>query len=208
MRIAFDLDGVLANFVQRYQTDFIRLTGKDLFQEGDIHNPPVWDWPQYRGYSDEEVAMVWKHIKNSPIFWKSLLPLPGVYDLELVIRAIEDSHDVYYVTSRVGATAKRQSEHWIRTHLKYDSMNDPTVLISGKKGAIANALNIDVFVEDNRDNAYDITCYSPNTRVYLLNYNYNQPDPENDTTFHVSQESKVRRVNSLQEVIDRELPNL
>lgn len=208
MRIGFDLDGVLANFVQRYQTDIVRLTAHDLFQPGDIEDPPTWNWPELRGYTAAEMSMVWKHIKGSPVFWASLTALPGAYDLELVIRAIEDSNDVYYVTSRLGATAKRQSELWVEAHLNYDNMAYPTVIVSSEKGDIAKALKLDVFVEDNRDNAYDVAAKSPYTRIYLLNYRYNQPDPDNDTLWDVSQESKIRRVNSLQEVLDRELPNL
>ena len=62
MRLGIDVDGVLANFSKGYAELIIELTGKNLFQPGDIEDPPVWDWDILRGYTKEEVSATWKHI--------------------------------------------------------------------------------------------------------------------------------------------------
>ena len=43
MRIGFDMDGVLSNFVAGFRDALIDVTGKDLLEAGDIDNPPVWN---------------------------------------------------------------------------------------------------------------------------------------------------------------------
>ena len=178
LRIGFDIDGVLANFVRSYQKLFIRLTGEDRFLPGDIEDPPCWDWPTLRGYTEEQTALVWGAIKTDPAFWLNLEPTSDVGLLRLLIRQLERKHDVYYVTSRVGERAKRQSELWLFSQLRYPLSVGPevwpTVLISSEKGECCHALKLDVYVDDNFDNVVDCLKKSVHTRTYLLEKRYNQ----------------------------------
>jgi len=198
MRIGFDVDGVLANFFVPYQNLTLAVDGRNLFQPGDDTNPPTWNWPELRGYSKDVMSEVWRLITASKSFWYNQPPLPGADTLALLIADLEHNHDVYYVTARPGATAKRQTEAWLARHIGYNDIR-PTVLISSNKGYIAKALKLDVYVDDRLDNIVDVERVSPETRAYLLDYNYNRV-PEHQEI--------LRRVKTLGEVFDAELHNL
>lgn len=199
MRIGFDIDGVLAEFVPTYQRLITQTSGRDLFLHGDDIDPPVWDWPALRGYGPAEISAVWKLIKASDSFWCGLGPTNHVATLALLLPALEHQHDIYFVTSRPGASAKRQTEAWLVRHLPYEYTGvRPTVLICHEKGAAAKALGLDCYIDDNRDNAIDVAVSNTATRVYVLNRAYNQGTLPRGVT----------RVESLAEMFNTELANL
>ena len=224
MRIGFDIDGVLAAFVPAYQALTVRLAGGDnKFHPDDIINPPCWNWPEFRGYSDDLMKQVWGEIVASPNFWRRLLPISmNVNALELVIESLEHRHDVYFITSRPGMSAKRQTEGWLTTYLLYDDPDvRPTVLLASDKGAVAKALKLDCYLDDNLDNIKSVLRESPKTRAYLLNRSYNRGEafvyrtPEGrlvkegeNITNLILVGHRAIRVNSLAEMLDAELANL
>lgn len=212
MRIGFDVDGVLANFIPAYQALAVSVAGEDKFLPGDNVDPPCWDWPEYRGYSKEVIREVWSHIKRSETFWLNLGTMPDVKTLALLISSLERNHEVYYVTSRVGNGVKRQSELWLWQHLDYNSIMgaaaSPTVLISSAKGAICKALKLDMYVDDNFDNVQNCAEESPLTRTYLLNRRYNNPLTAEGMKFPGPLSELVIRVGGLGEVFDAEINNL
>ncbi len=201
MRIGFDVDGVLANFIPEYQKLVVQLSGKDLFHPGDDVHPPCWLWPEMRGYSPACMSEVWKVITGSHDFWMGLQELPGCSTLRLCILDLMRWHDVYFITSRPGKDAKWQSEQWLMLHLEIDR---PTVLISSAKGLCAKALKLDCYIDDNADNVTDVVLQTdpgPMTRTYLLNASYNKAE-------NMFIDSRVRRVYSLGQFLDAELQNL
>lgn len=201
MRIGFDIDGVLANFQSPYQDLFISTTGRNMFLAGDRNDPPTWDWPMLRGYTDEETAEVWRIIKTSEDFWLKLQPYHGLPTLRTVIKDLERQHEIYFITDRAGVRPKRQTEIWLFDHLGYSSGGLssvwPTVLLvkRGLKGAVAKGLNLDIYLDDNLDNAKDIGTTSPTTQSYLLTRPYNAHEAT----------GPFIRVNSLGEMLDREI---
>ncbi len=199
MKIGFDIDGVLADFVSSYQRTVVRITGRDLFHEGDNENPPCWNWPGERGYTKAEIDAVWEFIRGSKSFWYGLGTTEHLTTLYLLLPELEHRHDVYYITSRPGATAKRQTEAWLMRYLPYEQYEvSPTVLIAHKKGAAALALGLDCYIDDNYDNAVDVAVSSLTTRTYLLDRAYNQGSLPRD----------VARVKTLGEMFDKEITRL
>lgn len=174
-RIGFDLDGVFADFVSRYQRLFVIAEGKNLFHPEDNVNPPMWNWPQFRGYTDTEVKKVWKVINSSPTFWASLPETPHMETLRAKwIRLCGHGNEVYFIANRTGQAVKLQTEKWLQDRglcLQFS----PTVLIvkDKMKGAAARAFNLDAYIDDNYDNLIDVADHSPSTRLYLLNRSYN-----------------------------------
>lgn len=177
MRVGFDVDGVLTRFDRAYQDLVIKTTGKDLFAPGDRENPPCWDWPEFRGYTKEEVGKVWDLIKTDPHFWMNLEETSDVDTMKLVIGDLERHHDVYFISSRPGIRAKRQTEIWLYSRLNYHfNVRNvwPTVLISSEKGTCAAGLKLDAYIDDNFDNVVDVMKTSPTTKTFLLDKSYNQ----------------------------------
>ncbi len=189
MRIGFDIDGILAAFVPAYQRLFVRISGEDKFLPGDDVNPPCWDWPQFRGYGNDVVGKVWDHIVKDPTFWSRLAPLDGAETLAMCIADLERKHDVYFATDRAGIRPKQQTEEWLRNYI---GLPAPTVLIAGDKAAIMGALRLDAYIDDrlsnieacglaNLDEAASAIANNRkrkfNTKLFLLNRNYNQAVP-------------------------------
>ena len=205
MRIGFDVDGVLASFTPAYQALVIKHAGGvNLFHPNDDKHPPCWDWPEHRGYKKGVMQAVWKDIKTSHAFWLSLSETPDCSTLRMVVLDLLRHHDVYFITSRPGSTAKWQTEQWLILHL---GIERPTVLISIEKGLCAKALNLDCYIDDNLDNVNDVSQQThpqtgalsmPSTRTYLLNKSYNQ---QTEGLF-------VRRVYTVGQFLDAELANL
>lgn len=216
MRIGFDLDGVLVNFIEAYQRLVIETAhGLDLFQPGDNLDPPCWNWPEYRGYSADTMKRVWATITASRSFWYSLKPLADCSTLGLCIQSLEHEHDIYYITSRPGPYAKRQTEAWLRRHLPYPFADvNPTVLIASDKGAAAAALRLDAYIDDNLDNVKSVLAQSGKTRTYLLNKRYNQGEARVGLTLtkaiapgaeaHEVEHRYAVRVNTLGEMLTDE----
>lgn len=176
MRIGFDVDGVLANFCDAYETACIQAAeGKNLFQPWSLQDGPVtWNWPEHYGYTKEEVGRVWQMIKNSNHFWSDLTALPDMLVLErwLVKNWRANVIDeMYFVTSRPGINAKAQTEDWF---LNKGNGIFATVLISDEKGLIAKGLNLDFYVDDKIENVESVIEHSPKTRVSLMDREYNR----------------------------------
>jgi len=170
MRIGFDIDGVLANFIAAYQGIIIAGTGKDLFGPTDIFDPPCWDWPQYRGYTPEEIKSIWAVIKQSPDFWAMLKPDPGMSQLSRRWAQIHGAHhDVVFATDRPGLNPLIQTKYWLH---KY-GCTYANVTISNQKGQFCADSHVDCYIDDRWDNIVAVTRESPSTRAYLLNRSYN-----------------------------------
>lgn len=176
MKIGFDVDGVLANFCTAYEALHVEVTGRNNFAPYDDETGPItWNWPRVYGYTAEETNEVWNRIKKSSRFNMTLTALPDAEVLsDWYWRGNQYPHDIYFVTARVGG-AKRQTEHWLEAFLGHDE--EPlTVLIASDKGAIAKALNLDIYVDDNWHNAYNTGKASPTTQVFLIDRAYNRPE--------------------------------
>ncbi len=216
MRIGFDIDGVLANFITAYQKLTIaKANGLNLFEPGDDIDPPCWNWPELRGYSTSTMKLVWEEIASSRSFWYGLKATADCSTLDLCIQSLEHEHDVYFVTSRPGQYAKRQTEAWLKRELYYPSCEiTPTVLISVDKGAACKTLKLNAYIDDNLDNARSVLDQSPSTRVYLLNRRYNQGDAgiewqvTEPNGCEYTNRIEAVRVNTLGEMLDAEQPNL
>lgn len=179
MKIGIDIDGVLADFCSAYEALHVEVTGRNTFAPyGQEEGPVTWNWPVVYGYTKEETAEVWRRIKEHNGFNMGLTALPDARVLEKWWwekrhGAREAREAIYFITARVGDTVKYQTERWMQEVLDYGS---PTVIIASDKGAIAKALNLDIYIDDNWHNAFNTGTVSPTTQVYLVDRAYNRPD--------------------------------
>lgn len=173
MRIGFDVDGVLACFFKGYEELCIKIDGVDRFPTRYPDAlPPCWNWPEHYGYSNETVGKVWAFIKNNPMFWGGLDPLPG---LDLLVDLDYVSNDLYFITDRPGAGAQAVTANWLASELGYI----PSTIISRKgKGVAVDALDLDFYIDDKVENILDVQTKAPKVRGYLAPqypYNLNHP---------------------------------
>lgn len=168
MKLGIDVDGVICDFYSGYERIIRDVTGKDLFPKRAVGEyPPTWDWPEYHGYSSQDIQRTWQVIQDSPDFWQNLTALP---DLRAAMLIDTTKHDVYYITARPGKTAKLQTELWFMDKWEFF----PTVLISPQKGLCCAALDLDVYIDDRLENIQDVMETSPTTTALLIDRPYNQ----------------------------------
>lgn len=173
MRIAFDLDGVLADL----HTPFVRTAAK-LFPELDPlvigqadvgASPPADDEPDETSLAPVVPAValsrrqsdaVWKHIAATENFWESLDEIEPGAIAQLASVADTRGWEVLFITSRphcAGRTVQRQSQRWLQDR----GFPLPSLyVVHGSRGRIASALAIDVVVDDRPDNCLDIVLES------------------------------------------------
>lgn len=209
MKIGIDVDGVLADFISAYQTLIIKATGRNLFQPGDIDNPPCWDWPEMRGYEKVEMDNVWALIMSDPNFWFGLHPLKDAATLAMHWDEIDEEHEVSFITNRPGLNVRKQTEEWLSYFLAaHDSL--PHVIVVGKnaKGDVCKHMGLDIYVDDAYDNAVDVVQKAKKTRGYLVDRSYNKYDlcsrkklAYGEAAYSELQAVESRRVCSMEEFL-------
>jgi hypothetical protein len=180
LRIAFDLDGTLADFESAYRRYAERFAGtaeadanavepetreieeRTLAAHGEKTAAAPRSLPVRRRLDD-----VWDAIEATPNFWTSLRPLePGVITR---IRELAEQHrwEVFFITQRPateGDTVQRQTQRW----LIQQGFDMPSVIVlSGARGKLAAALQLDYLVDDSAKNGVDVISDSK-ARVLLV----------------------------------------
>lgn len=186
MRIVFDCDGVLADF----NGGFRRLA-HEMFGTPVEVDPGNFTWDNYGGgITDDQVDRVWNRIKQDRYFWWSLEPLTDSETRDRICR-LDEIHDLYFVTSRVGLYPKRQTAEW----LYQMGIEQPSVIVSNRKGEICAGIGADYCIDDKAGNAVYVAYHSGRTRSYILDAPYNRFD-------QTALGTKVRRVKSVSEFLD------
>lgn len=181
MILGLDIDGVLANFNEGFRQRLLDVTDRACCIAPGF-SPPVWDWPEYYGYTQDEVDRTWSDVAKDPTFWQDLKPLPDAESfLDWLWRAVSSAnwtqrkgHEIYFMTTRAGTNVKRQTENWL---LKHGFGGDErTVLICrSSKSFAANTLGLTHFVDDRRENIQEMLAQRGNrTRCYLRLARYNE----------------------------------
>jgi 5' nucleotidase, deoxy (Pyrimidine), cytosolic type C protein (NT5C) len=175
MRIAFDLDGVLADlhepFVQAAVGLFPELDARAIGTADIGASPPDADDANL----SEESAMapsrnliltprqsvaVWRDLASRVDFWEDLAEIEDGAIARLAALADERRWEVLFITSRpvsAGRTVQRQSQRW----LEKKGFPLPSVyVVHGSRGRIAEALRLDVVIDDRPENCLDIVLES------------------------------------------------
>ncbi|MCA1841517.1 MAG: hypothetical protein LC723_14665 [Actinobacteria bacterium] len=173
-----DCDGVLSNFTKAYAALLIQVSGRNLLPEGFTGDdtpdfPDTWYWERKLGYTKAEEDAVWDIIKSGDTFWANLEPLPtATAALEHLSSLQRHGHDVYFLTHRFGNDAKWQTEFFLHEN----GMDNPTVILSGKKDLVINGLELDFFIDDNPDTVAQVTLHCKVKHLYLKSAPYNRKD--------------------------------
>jgi len=181
MRIAFDMDGVLADLHTAYARAALTLfpeLDRAAIAAADVGASPPEDAGAPAESESPDTATpvaltrrqseaIWDHLGGVHDFWMSLDEIEPGAIARLAAEAEARRWDVLFITSRptsAGATVQRQSQHWLQSQ----GFQLPSVyVVHGSRGRIAAALNLDVVVDDRPDNCLDVALESKAGAVLL-----------------------------------------
>jgi hypothetical protein len=180
LRIAFDLDGVLADMEAELERQSEILFGEPLTRRsreaadagaspadaGDVpagspdaapdQAPP----PTRLNITSRQQRRLWRHVESIDNFWEGLREIePGAIQ-RLAAIAIDRRWEVIFLTKRpdtVGATAQVQSQRWLEAN---GFMLPSVFVVQGSRGRIAAALGLDIVVDDRPENCLDVVTDS------------------------------------------------
>jgi hypothetical protein len=180
LRIAFDLDGTLADM----NAELVR-QAKNLFGDAiDRQAPDAASDPPTRGddtdseqsapetstenasalaslnLTSRQQHRLWRHVESIENFWLSLNEIePGVIR-RLASFATDRRWEIIFLTKRpqtVGVTAQLQTQRW----LEAKGFSLPSVfVVQRSRGRIAEALGLDIVVDDRPENCLDVAVDS------------------------------------------------
>jgi hypothetical protein len=188
LRIAFDLDGVLADMESALLREAAALFGPaateaappterppvesqdkstsadaDLPEDDLVPAPPV---TRLR-LTPRQARRLWRHVEMLENFWESLDELEPGAVAQLATLAREHRWEVIFLTKRPesgGDTVQLQTQRW----LEAKGFSLPSVfVVHGSRGLVADALALDVVIDDRPENCMDVAADS-NAGAFLL----------------------------------------
>jgi hypothetical protein len=162
IRIGLDLDGVVADFRTAFLDAAANLLGPDAIR---LPSAPL---PDLNAVSAADAKRVWRAITDTPNWWLGLRPYEPAQIARLYELARRYRWEVSFLTSRIptaGDSVQFQSQTWLET---YGFYMPAVVTVPGSRGEIANALRLDVVVDDQFLNCLEVIGASQAKAILLL----------------------------------------
>ena len=162
LRVGFDLDGVVADFRTAFLECAVKLLGRAAIQR------PTSPMPDLDSVSEADAKRVWKVIIETPNWWLGVAPYEPAQIARLYQLARRFRWEVSFLTSRLptsGDSVQFQSQAWLEAHGFY---MPAVVTVPGSRGEIANALRLDVIIDDQFLNCLEVVGASQAKAVLLL----------------------------------------
>jgi hypothetical protein len=173
LRIAFDMDGTLADLSSSYADVERRLFGA-ADEDAKHPAPEVREQEQHAASADARPPTsrsrndVWRAIEATPNFWTTLKPLEKGAVKRLYQLTGELNWEVFFITQRpatAGGTVQWQTHTW----LVDEGFKTPSVIpLSGGRGRAAAALRLDFLVDDTPQNCVDVLSDSAARAILLV----------------------------------------
>ena len=162
LRLGFDLDGVVADFRTAFLDAAVGLLGGDSVQR---RSSPM---PDLDAISAGEAKRVWKAITDTPNWWLSLAPYEPAQIARLYQLSRRYRWEVSFLTTRIptaGDSVQFQSQAWLEA---YGFYMPAVVTVPGSRGEIANALRLDLVVDDQLLNCLEVVSASQAKAILIL----------------------------------------
>lgn len=162
LRIGLDVDGVIADFRSAF-----RAAARQSLRR-DVADAP--DSPREGGetLTPVEIDRVWQHIARTSNWWMSVPPFEPAALARLYSLARASRWEIFFLTKRppsAGDTVQFQTQWWIEQHGFY---LPSVVTVPGSRGELANALRLDLIVDDQVVNCAEIIAASATKAVLML----------------------------------------
>lgn len=183
MKLAIDVDGVLAVFNNDYAKLIKKYGGPDFPKNGPDW-PPCWNWE-----ADVDAGIkkqCWDEITaEGSSFWHDLSPNPTTpHELTLLNNLAKEGHEVFFLTNRMGHNAKLQTEKWLYEY----GIDYPTVILVGDKLPLIKLMKIEFFVDDRPETIWEVAAAAKEHRlpvqgrVFLKEMPYNREHRHKEST--------------------------
>ncbi len=162
LRLGFDLDGVVADFRSAFLREASSILGGAAITR---YGSPM---PELDAVSAEDAERVWKVITATPNWWLRIAPYEPAQIARLYQLARRFRWEVSFLTTRVataGDSVQFQSQSWLEAHGFY---LPAVVTVPGSRGEVANALRLDVVVDDQLLNCLEVISASQAKAVLIL----------------------------------------
>jgi hypothetical protein len=162
LRLGFDLDGVVADF----RTAFLDVAAKTLGREA-IQRPGS-PMPDLDAVSPADAKRVWKIITDTPNWWLGLAPYEPTQIAKLYQLSRRFRWEVSFLTTRIptaGDSVQFQSQAWLES---YGFYMPAVITVPGSRGEIANALRLDLVVDDQFLNCVEVVGASQAKAILVL----------------------------------------
>jgi hypothetical protein len=220
LRIAFDLDGTVADMYDALYKEAEKLFGEEVLAKArykpappppaDDGTPPekADEAPGGAATAMEELRLtarqqmrLWDHVKKIENFWTTLPELePGII-ARIAKTAAERRWDVLFITTRpstAGETTQLQSQRWLDAHgFRYPSV----YVVQRSRGRIADALHLDMVVDDRPENCLDVAVESK-AKVILVWHGHMSDVPPGAARMGVRAVSTISEAVQLAEQYD------
>jgi hypothetical protein len=180
MRVAFDMDGVLADlhgaYVRAARALYPSLDPTAIAAPSTAASPPDEDEADANGDATSAPAAaltrgqaraIWDRLCGTDNFWETLDEIEPGTVRRLAALAEERRWEVIFLTSRPyapGQTLQRQTQRWLDRR----GFSLPSVfIVPQERGRIASALGLDVVVDDRPEGCLDVVLESK-ARAILL----------------------------------------
>jgi hypothetical protein len=175
LRIAFDLDGTVADMYSSLRREAEKLFGKKKVAKAVSKAPAPHAVESGAAEPDDATSnlamdelhltarqqmQLWEHVRKTENFWATLPELePGII-ARIAKAAVARRWEVIFLTTRpstAGELTQMQSQRWLDKH----GFQFPSVfVVQRSRGRIADALQLDVVVDDRPENCLDVAVES------------------------------------------------
>jgi FMN phosphatase YigB (HAD superfamily) len=216
LRIAFDLDGTLADLRSAYAEIEERLfeaadleheqpapEAREIEQHGDLEQAPTAGLNPSRSLERQSQARrparhrdrVWRAIETTPNFWTTLKPTETGAVKRLYQLTDEHNWEVFFITQRpatAGGTVQWQTHKWL---VEQGFLTPSVIPLSGGRGRAASALRLDYLVDDTPQNCVDVISDSSARAILLV-------DSEDPLAEKSARRLGIGTAHSIHEVLD------
>lgn len=174
LRVAFDMDGTVADMQTVLTAEAARLFGETAPPAGvaaDLSGPAeaTTETASETHLTPPQQSRLWEHVRGIEDFWTTLPEMaPGIV-ARIAETAARRRWEVVFITTRpasAGETTQRQTQRWLERH----GFALPSVLVLQRsRGRLADVLQLDAVVDDRPENCVDVASDSQAVPVLIWN---------------------------------------
>ena len=162
LRVGFDVDGVVADFRSAFLEAAKQILGRSAVDRSSSASPDI------DAISPADAKRVWEVLTDTPNGWLRVPPYEPAQIARLYQFARRFKWEVLFLTVRTptaGDSVQFQTQAWLEAHGFY---LPSVVTVPGSRGELANALRLDLVVDDQYMNCVEVIGASQAKAMLLL----------------------------------------